>query len=211
MNNRSEFHIQQLVEDLQPRAPMKRWNGWALVLAALAATIAVVALGFGLARAGVSAPIYVLANGLMLVLGTAASLAVISMAMPRVGRRHDAPKWAMASVGLVPLAAIGAALSDGAGAAVVGANDHDLACLVLGSLFATITAGVLLYWLRRGAPVSPNRAGLYLGLASGAMGTFAYGLSCPVLSVGHVGIWHVLPILLWAVLGRLTVPIVIRW
>lgn len=214
MNNRSELLIQHLAEDLQPRAPMQRSNAWALVLAALASTIAIVALVFDLSsgvRGGVSAPVYVLANGLLLVLGTAASLAVVSMAMPRVGTRHDAPKWAMASVGLLPLAAIGAALAGGAANAGVGVHGYDLACFALGSLFATITAGVLLFWLRQGAPVSPNRAGLYLGLGSGAMGAFAYGLSCPVFSVWHVGVWHVLPVLLWAILGRLVVPTLIRW
>lgn len=214
MNDTSQRLIEQLAGDLQPRSPMKRRNGSLLVFASFAATLAATALLFGLVQGvagGLSAPVYVLANGLLLVLGIAASVAVVSMAMPRVGAKHDAPKWAMATVGLLPLAAIGAALAREAGHAATAVHGHDLACFAMGVLFATLTAGVLLYWLRRGAPVSPNRAGLYLGVAAGAIGAFAYGVSCPLYSVWHIGVWHVMPVVAWGIVGRLAVPSLIRW
>ena len=214
MNNRSDLLIQQLAGDLQPVRPLRREYGRILVFTALAATVALAAVLFRGAAdpaASLSAPYFVMTNGLLLLLGLASSFSVVSMALPRVGAEHEAPKWAMATVALLPLAAIGVALAGdiGAGASLV--RSHDLACFGFGSLFATITAATLFYWLRRGAPVSPEKAGLFLGVAAGAMGSFAYGLFCPVLSIAHLGIWHVLPVALWAVAGRLAVPSLVRW
>ncbi|MBT8388033.1 MAG: DUF1109 domain-containing protein, partial [Altererythrobacter sp.] len=66
-------------------------------------------------------------------------------------------------------------------------------------------------WLRPGAPVSQQAAGWFTGIASGAIGTLIYGMSCPVDSVTHMGIWHVVPVAVAAVAGRLIVPKLITW
>ena len=47
--------------------------------------------------------------------------------------------------------------------------------------------------------------------AAGAIGTLLYGLSCPIDSVTHLGIWHVVPVAVAAVAGRLIVPRMIAW
>lgn len=62
---------------------------------------------------------------------------------------------------------------------------------------------------RRAGP--PNAPGFYTGVAAGALGSLAYGLSCPFDAIGHLGIWHVAPVAVSAALGRLGVPVLIRW
>ena len=54
-------------------------------------------------------------------------------------------------------------------------------------------------------------AGWLTGLAAGSLGALAYNLTCPLDTVAHVGIWHTVPVLAWAVIGRLAVPSLIRW
>jgi hypothetical protein len=214
MDDSTDLLIRKLADDLKPTAPLRQVRGRALVAAALAGTVvlAFILLGRNTRTAtDFGSPMFVLTNGLLLLLGLASSLTVVSMAHPRVGSTQDAPKWALATVALLPLAAIGAAISDRAEAGFMLVQPHDFACFALGSLFATITAGVLLYWLRKGAPVLPEKAGLLLGLGAGGMGSFANGLFCPIHTIWHLGIWHVLPIVLWALIGRIVVPRLIRW
>lgn len=214
MDDSTDLLIDRLAGDLQPTVPLRRVRGRALVVAALAGTImlAFILLAHGASPAtDLSSPMFVLTNGLLLVLGLASSLTVVSMAQPRVGSTQDTPKWALATVALLPLAAIGASITDHAGADFILVQPHDFVCFAVASLFAAITAGVLLYWLRKGAPVLPEKAGLFLGLGAGAMGSFANGLFCPIHSIWHLGIWHVLPIALWGLIGRIAVPPLIRW
>lgn len=214
MDESTDLLIRRLASDLQPTAPLRLVRGRALVAAALAGTImlAFILVGHGASPAtDLSSPMFVLTNGLLLVLGLASSLTVVSMAQPRVGSTQDTPKWALATVLLLPLAAVEAALANRTGSDFILVQPHDFACFAVGSLFALITASVLLYWLRKGAPVLPDKAGLFLGLGAGAIGSFANGLFCPIHSIWHLGIWHVLPIALWGLIGRTAVPPLIRW
>lgn len=214
MNSKAHMLIDEFTGALQPCRPLKRRTGRGIVIGATSIAILIVAMWFGLKAglsAGVLSPTYILTNGLLLLLGFAASFAVVNMAMPRVGSDHDSPKWAMAGVALLPLAAIGTSLTGGAGASSAIMHASDFYCFARGSLFATITAAALLYWLRRGAPVSPDKAGLFLGVAAGAMGSFAYGISCPIVSVWHLGVWHVMPVLVWGLIGRIAVPHLVQW
>ena len=214
MDKSTDSLIDKLEGDLQPTTPLRQVRGRALVAAALAGTILLAFILLGhMTRTAIdlASAMFVLTNGLLLVLGLASSLTVVSMAQPRVGSMHDAPKWALATVALLPVAAIGAAIAGRAGTAGIFAQRQDLVCFIVGSLFAAITAGVLFYWLRRGAPVLPERAGFLLGLGAGAIGSFANGLFCPDHAIWHLGIWHVLPVALWGLIGRIAVPPLIRW
>ena len=142
--------------------------------------------------------------------GAAATFAVLKMASPHVGNRHDGARWATAMIVLLPLTAV---LTLGLiGALNQMASDmHGLSCFVAGTAFSLLTGGALVAWLRRGAPVSLKSAGLYTGIAAGATGTFAYGLACPIDDLAHLGTWHVLPIVVSAMVGRLVVPSLVRW
>ena len=89
----------------------------------------------------------------------------------------------------------------------------DVAAVVIGDgvVASLVVAIAAVAFLRRGAPVAIERAGWLVGLAAGALGSVAYGITCPLDTLTHVGIVHVAPVAIGAVLGRIVVPRLIRW
>jgi hypothetical protein len=77
-----------------------------------------------------------------------------------------------------------------------------LKCL---SLSLLVAAGPLLAFLaaRRSAPVHPALNGAAIGVASGACAWVALDLWCPVASVPHLLLGHVLPLCVLAGMGAL--------
>ena len=84
-------------------------------------------------------------------------------------------------------------------------------CAAYGLGASSLIAVASILFLRRGAPVSLNRAGWLIGLTSGSLGALAYNLTCPLDSLLHVGIWHVAPVFIAAVFWRYAAPPLIRW
>jgi hypothetical protein len=213
MNKNRDNLIAGLTEELAPVRSFQRRDGMALVAVAALVTLAGILVIEGLwvgAFQGEAAPFFWVTNGLLLLLGMASAGAVIAMASPGVGNRHDAPKWSSAMIGVLPLAALISVVSHGG--EMTGFNDpYALHCFAASLMAATVTGGALTMWLRRGAPVSHEAAGWFTGIAAGALGTLLYGLSCPVDSVMHLGIWHVAPVAVAAIIGRLVVPRLIAW
>ncbi len=210
--NHSEL-IGSLTENLEPTRPIRLAHGAMLAVASAVATAIIVELAGGI-RAGflysMDVPLYLVANGLFAVLAVAASATVIKMVSPRVGNRHNGASGAIAMLIVLPVAAFVTLVIEGSHGTVV--NDHyGVSCTIKALLASTLVAGALTLWLRRGAPVSLSIAGFYIGTAAGAAGSLLYGLSCPVTSVAHLGIWHVMPIVIAAVVGRFAVPYFIRW
>ncbi|MBA16487.1 MAG: hypothetical protein CMN73_09035 [Sphingomonas sp.] len=205
--------IEAMVADCTPVRRMRTRMGLSLVLGAFVATAMVLVL-----LAGPPAPfvvgrmpvMYLLANGLLFLLGLAAAVSSVAMANPRVGARHEGTRWAAAMAGVLPLAAgvslLGSWLGQGEAALPEGAH-----CAVSGIVASLLVGGVLTAWLRRGAPVSPRRAGLHAGIAAGALGTVAAGLFCREFTIDHLGIWHVVPVALTGLLGWLAMPRLLRW
>lgn len=214
MKHDSNSLIDALVDELVPVRPLRRAEGGALVLAATVLTGLLVLAINGIAGnvlAGAVSPMFLLANGLLLLLGVAASASTIAMASPRVGNRHDGTGWALAMAAVFPavtLALLAAHRADLPHLLDVAAGWHCLAEALLSSL---VVAGALLLWLRREAPVSPRTAGIHLGVAATALGTAVYGLSCPAETIYHLGIWHALPVLVGGLIGRIVVPQLLRW
>lgn len=205
--------IAQLAEELEPVRPIQIVHGLALLALAVVVTIGVVALWRGLWNGpaqGEATAIFFVANGLIGLVGLASARAVVRMAGPRVGARQDESRWLLAALAILPATALLLGALNGGLAWHVHAP-HGPFCFLAGSVSGVLVAAVLIAWLRRGAPVAPNVAGLYTGVAAGALGSFAYGLSCPVDTIGHLGIWHVAPVAVSAVLGRLVVPQLVRW
>ena len=213
MNKNRDDLIAGLTEELAPVRSFSERDGMTLVVVAAVATflgvLAIEGLWIGAFR-GEAAPFFWVTNGLLLLLGLASAGAVIAMASPGVGNRHDAPKWSFAMLGVLPLAALSSVVSHDAG---IGALNDDAAlhCLSASLIAAAAVGGALTMWLRRGAPVSQQAAGWFTGIAAGAIGTLLYGFSCPVDSVTHLGIWHVVPVAVAAIAGRLIVPRLIAW
>lgn len=205
--------ITQLAGDLAPVRPMRLTRGLLWLGIATALTVLGVVLVEGLRPAlfsGQTSPLFVVTNGLLLVLGFAAATSTIAMASPRVGNRHDAPRWAMAMAGVMPVAAL-ATIMLGAGGLGRLVDPHGLSCFASGSVAGLLSAGVLFAWLKRGAPVSLTAAGTHLGVAAGALGSAAYGISCPIDGVVHLGVWHFLPVLFCGLAGRLVLPRLLSW
>lgn len=205
--------IANLTEGLEPVRQFRTRDGALWVAAAVAASGLGVFLIHGFWQGmfeGEAAPFFWVTNGLLLLLGLAAASAVIAMASPNVGNRHDAPRWAAAMVGVLPLAALISAFSGGD---VSHSTEHVLGlhCVKSSLIAATLTGGALILWLRRGAPVSLNLAGWFTGLAAGGLGTAVFGLSCPLDTVMHLGVSHILPVAISAVIGRAIVPALVRW
>ena len=213
MNKNRDDLIAGLTEELAPVRSFSERDGMTLVVVADVATLLGVIVIEGLwigAFQGEAAPFFWVTNGLLLLLGLASAGAVIAMASPGVGNRHDAPKWSFAMLGVLPLAALSSVVSHDAG---IGALNDDAAlhCLSASLIAAAAIGGALTMWLRRGAPVSQQAAGWFTGIAAGAIGTLLYGFSCPVDSVTHLGIWHVVPVAVAAIAGRLILPKLIAW
>lgn len=211
-SNREKL-IAGLAQDMEPVREFKAREGGIWVALALAVTIGCVLAieGFwqGIAEGDASSFFWV-TNGLLLLLGLASATAAVTMASPNVGNRYDAPRWAAAMVGVLPLAALIAAVSspEASHSAAHILTPH---CIIASLAAATVTGAALVLWLRRGAPVSLNLAGWFTGLAAGALGTSVYGVSCPLDTLTHLGAAHIVPVAVSAVIGRLIVPPLVRW
>nr|WP_137676734.1 DUF1109 domain-containing protein [Parerythrobacter lutipelagi] len=212
-NRRANSLIERLSDDLEPVRAIRTRDGIALVALAVVVTILLVEFTEGLWLAGLTgsaSPFFYLGNGLLLVLGAAAAIGVLAMASPRVGNRHEGPKWAMAMAAVLPLAALVTLFSQPGGIAAYH-DPYGMHCLTAAVLSSVLVAGALVTWLRRGAPVSVNTAGLLVGVASTALGSAAYGLSCPLDGMLHIGFWHAAPVAIGALVGRFALPPLLRW
>lgn len=206
--------IDELVGDLAPVQPLRFSSGLGFALAGLGVTVTVVALLFGVRPDVVSGsfdPVFVLASGLFLLLGLASSVTVIVMSRPRVGSDHGGWRWAAAMTALLPFAAVVSGIGRGKAAVSGSAISDGINCLMMGSGLALVTFVVLVWWLRRGAPTSPERAGLLTGIAAGSFGIFAFSFHCAYSDIVHIGVWHSLVVVVSAILGRIAVPKLVRW
>ena len=206
--------IASLVDDLRPVRAMRMVDGLALVASAGAITVVLTILLLGLrpdVADGQFQPLFLFANGLFLIVGLATALAAVGMGMPRVGHSSQGWKWVLAMGSLLPATAVIMLASRTEPMPLALVTSHEVKCVAMGLALSLLTATALTGWLRRGAPTSAERAGWLVGLASGSTGIFAFAFHCPFDSFYHVGLWHVLPVAIGAVLGRLIVPRLIRW
>lgn len=211
--NRQNFSISQLVDDLQPVRSLKTSRG--LILPVIFTGIALLVIGTQMGWrsdliSGRPSEMFLLRAGILALLGGASAHAVIAMASPAVGKHSDRWQMALAAALLFPLAAIIAVLSGNLGSAMeeMGNATQCLTMTMIGGLGTAIPA---VFWLRKGAPTSPERAGWLTGIASGALGAFAYSFHCPFSDIVYTGAWYTLSVGVCAICGRLIVPPLIRW
>ncbi len=209
MNRQSDPFLDNLVADLMPVVPMRSRTAIAKTSGALLLTIAALALALGL-RSHVST-LFLLGSGLFLLLGAAAAWTVIASAKPQVGAIHTGWVWAAAMAGLLSATALVMGLQQASPAWEASDPHGGILCLGMGVVCGLASAAMLVAWLRRGAPTSPERSGLLTGVAAGSLGMFAFSLSCPEDGLYHIGLWHSLSVVASAVLGRFIVPRLIRW
>ena len=214
MSRNIDTLLDGLVADLHPVRPLRFRTGIALFCISGAATLACTGLTLGWRADVLSGQFHVLwllANGLFAMLGLAAASTVVSMASPHVGQNQQGWKWAAVSAALLPLSAIILISSQTLPLPSEWISPNDRHCLGFGLGLGALTAAVLIVWLRRGAPASPDRAGLLIGIAAGSTGILAFAFSCPSDDLYHIGIWHSAPVFAGALLGRLLIPRLIRW
>ena len=214
MSTNPNFEIAALVDDLRPVRAMKVRTGLALAGMVAVAVILSTILLLGLrpdVAAGRFQPLFLFANGLFLIVALGTGLAAIRMGLPRVGQSSQGWKSVVTALGLLPVAALIMLVSRTERMPAMLVTSHELKCVAMGLALGLVNAAVLVWWLRRGAPTSPERAGLLVGLSSGAVGIFAFAFHCPFDSFYHVGLWHMMPLVLGAILGRLIVPPLVRW
>lgn len=214
MPHNPDTFIESLVADLQPVAPLRQRSGMGLALLALTLGALGVAAGLGMRQdllAGHPQPLAMIAAGLFLVLALASAWTAVDMARPAVGMRRNGWGWTALMAAVLPAAALILIAADVLRGQQVGLDRDGLTCLSLGSLVGLLTAGALVVWLRRGAPSSPQRAGLLTGVAAGAAGIFAVSLRCPSDSLLHIGVWHAGTVVLMGLVGRILLPRILAW
>lgn len=221
-NQSREDLIASLTEDLTPVDRVNPITGaWMIAFAGLvAATSCIVIFDFwyGMLRGEASA-FYWITNGLLLLLGSAATSSLVSSALPRVGPRGGAPFWGAAMFAIIPIVTVIMIVSleanhDHSSGAMSVLNDpltYYWQCGAYGTMAGSVIALASVLYLRRGAPVSIERSAWLTGLAAGAFGALAYNITCPLDTVAHIGIWHTIPVVAWAVIARIVVPPLIRW
>lgn len=214
MTHNSDALIASLVGNLQPVKPLRFAHGLGLTIAAAAVTVLAVVGVFGLRpdlQMGVVNPVHLIATGLFLVLGMAATVTVIMMSRPHVGTDHNGWTWAAAMAALLPAAGLIVGLANHSNRQSLASLSHGFECFAIGGGASLLVLAMLTWWLRKGAPTAPDRAGLVAGIAAGSFGIFAFSFNCPESDIVHIGVWHSAVVLLMAATGRIIVPPLVRW
>jgi hypothetical protein len=205
--------IDELAEGAAPVRPRSTRAGRLELAGVAAATLAIVYFAYGFRADVVAAepgPLLGVAIGLMTLLAVAAGASAVRIARPQVGAPASGAPWALAALLLLPILALAgiAAQPDRIAGLAVGPG---LRCLIFGFVAGLGALAFLVAWLRRGAPVAPERASWLAGLAAGAIGALAVTLECPQNGFAHFGVWHVAVPLVAAGAARLLLPRVLRW
>jgi len=209
----TDFDINTLVDDLEPVRISNTANNMfiagAIMLGMLFFVVAAIGARPDLA-AGAPDAMLLMRSGILALLGFGTAFSVLTMAKPAVGNQHGGWKTAIAAAAIFPLGGIiAAATGDTVFATAPVGSIID--CVVYSAVGAFATAIPMVMALRKGAPTSPERAGLLTGVASGGLGALAYNFHCPFDSLTYTGVWYTLAVGICAVAGRLIVPKLIRW
>ncbi|WP_299324427.1 DUF1109 domain-containing protein [Parasphingopyxis sp.] len=209
------FDLDSLAEELEPVKPLNANGaiGGVVFLTAVSGVLVVSTLGFRdrFLDATATDPMFLVRTGLLVVLGAASLTAATSMARPAVGTSRSGWRWAAMAALTIPVAAAVAALVSRTPVAERLHPVNGVECLTYSIGIGLMLGAVLTWWLRRGAPTSPERAGTVTGLAAGSLGALAYSMHCPHNDIVYIGLWYSLAIALTTVAGRLIVPHLVRW
>jgi hypothetical protein len=214
MVRNSDVLIAELVGSLEPVKPLRFAQGMGLTLAIAAMSVVAAVSWFGLRAdllAGQVNPVHLIATGIYLGLAMAASVTVVVMSRPCVGADHSGWTWAAAMAAMLPAAGLIVGVSGGHNLFSADTMAHGADCLIKGGAASLAVFGMLVLWLRKGAPTAPDRAGWVAGIAAGSFGVFAFSLSCADNDIVHIGVWHSAVVLVMGAIGRLVMPSLVRW
>jgi hypothetical protein len=88
--------------------------------------------------------------------------------------------------------------------------DRAWRCFGIECLVALVGLGAFLFALRGAVPVAPAARGAALGAGAASWAGLAGHIHCPWFDHGHLVLAHALPIVLFAVLGALVAPRIIK-
>jgi hypothetical protein len=88
--------------------------------------------------------------------------------------------------------------------------DRAWRCFGIESLVALVGLGAFLFALRRAVPVAPAARGAALGAGSAAWAGLAGHIHCPWFDHGHLIVAHALPIVLFALIGAIVAPRIVK-
>ena len=214
MTDKSDAFLESLVAELKPVVPLRQRNGMTFASLALTLGSILVVSVLGVRHdfaSGHPAQLALTAAGLFLVLALASAWAAIDMARPAVGTRREGWGWTALMAAVLPGSALVLMAMNLLSGQPAGLDPDGYSCFSLGCGVGLLTAATLTFWLRRGAPSSPARAGLMTGVAAGAAGIFAVSLRCPSDSLLHIGIWHGATVVAMGLAGRLLLPRLLAW
>lgn len=217
-NPQLEALMDRLAVNVRPVQPLDDRPTMLVLATVLLVTATLMMAWLGLRAdlmAGQPDPMFLLRSGTLAVLGIVSAAAVLSQAHPGVGRNRQSWgqgwKAAAAMALLFPLSGAVMAFDQPDHAMAMAGAASGWECLRMSLLTASLGAVPLVWHLRRGAPVAPERAGLLVGLATGSLGALAYSLHCPFNSMVYTGLWYGAAVGSATVAGRLVVPRLIRW
>ena len=203
--------IDDLVQDAEPASPLRVRTGWAMIAVAVVIAVGAILLGLGvrddIARMSPSGPL----------LWKFACSLVFAGAVTNLVLRSAQPQFRVRSLGLFPAIAAASAfvlpgiliwLTRGMPSPMLITWDT---CLKSTTGLGLAMLGVMLFWLRNGAPTRAKQAGLLAGLASGAWASFAYSMHCGHDELFYAAIWYTLVTGLLGGLGWLLAPRLCRW
>jgi hypothetical protein len=212
------FYIGALVDDLVPvrRMLVREGLGIALAVAVLCSLVIAFWLGVrGDVANGIPHGMFILRSITLLGLGIAAAAAAIASGTPSVGGKGPAGwKWMLAVAAIFPVGALITLLANLDTLSEVARPldpQYGMQCLRMSALCGAVVGTAMVLWMKRGAPVNPQRTGWLVGLASGALGAAAYSISCSENVIMYIGTWYTIAIAGCAIAGRLIVPPVLRW
>ncbi len=206
--------IEALVDDLRPVKPVRPMHAGFLAAAATIGIAMLVSVFLGMRSdiaAGDPAQIVLVRSGVLFLLGFATLQALALSALPNVGVINSGWKWLLAAASVFPFLTLMSWWQQKPIFYVAAESPSRIMCVGMIVVSAVTIGSVLVFWLRRGAPVHVERTAWLLGLASGALGAFCFNLYCSSTSVEYVGLWYSTGILISAVAARVLVPPFIRW
>ena len=202
--------IEMLATNVEPVQPgtIARAFAWALAIGAVAAFCAM------LAMLGIRGEVAMHSSYLAVKLAFALSLVALGTAF-LVKAVHPGRKGRLVLISLPFIVAGGAALvalwlhpGSWYGMAF---GEHWATCLYCIPLFAVVPFAVLVWALRKGAPMNLPLTGAVAGLVAGALGAAAYAFYCPDDYLPFVAIWYGAAIAACALVGAILGPRLLRW
>lgn len=207
--------IDGLADELEPVRPRRVARGslWVAAgwVAGAAALLGLTGARHDLSGGAMMPPLPMLSFWLIVALGLAAAWSALRMGLPGVGRDYSGWRWAGLAALALPVTALLIGFGDTHAAMEAARPENGLRCMIEGALSGLGVGAALFFWLKGGAPTSPERAGWVIGLAAGAAGATIVALHCASNDMIHIALWHGLAVALSGLAGRLVLAPLLRW